>query len=368
MRRKLIIYVLLFMTLQLIKVYWISDYEADYGPSRMEILISPDTKMNYNHIRFQEGYDMLMPIMNSYKEVWIEESSKNALVIGTDFNWGQLERPQMLDGAFFGEESSKEARNVAVISSTLSIDLFGSYKAVENVIHIGGQPYQIVGVYNRYERLRDYMFDHGQEHIYIPITSSQAENWQIEVMQLDGSYSEIPLAISQLQALGINSYNSIISDQTKWIQHILSLSQVPMVVLWIVLCYGGFKQIGKIVSKEEDSKIEKNSIKIVKIALVMIILGFMFFLCFHNVYMEPSSLPVENIFDINFYWESLKVEWVRHNQLLQNKVSYFEKALYQLKGLIYIINFLQIGIVIGFEKSVNTGRINDSSYRCFYQN
>lgn len=368
MIRKLIVYAILFITLQLIKVYLISDYEADYGASRMEILINPDTKMNYNYIGIQEGYGMLRPIMNSYKEIYIEESSEKVLVIGTDFNWEQLERPQMLDGAFFGEELSKEARNVAVISNTLAINLFGSYKAVENVIHIGGTPYQIVGVYNRYERLRDYMFDNGQEHIYIPTTSSQAENWQIEVMQLDGSYSEIPLAISQLQTLGINSYNGTISDQTKWIQHITSLSQVPMVVLWIVLCYGGFKQIGKMVSKEEDSKIAKNRIKLIRIALLLIILGFMFFLCFHNIYIEPSSLPAENIFDISFYWNSLKTEWVRHNQLLQNKVSYFEKALYQLKGLIYIINIFQIGIAIGIEKRVCKGRIDHSSHRHFYQN
>jgi hypothetical protein len=80
-----------------------------------------------------------------------------------------------------------------------------------------------------------------------------------------------------------------------------------------------------------------------------VILYIAFKICFYKVYIDPTKLPAENIFDICFYLEALKTEWIRHSQFVGNKVSHFERALYSLKLILYSINSVQIiiGVKIG---------------------
>jgi hypothetical protein len=345
MRKKLAIYLMIFIIFQIVKALLILDYKGEYGDSRIETAINKKYQVTYDYMLLTEGYSKLQPIMLSKSEDLEVKGCQSATVIGITSNWVQLEKFRMIDGAFFGEEANKEERDLTVISSQLSIKLFGSGKAVGNTLSIENKYYQIVGVYKKHTRLRDYVLDDGSESIYIPIKSSVARSWNVQSIIIDGKCKEEVPQVNDLQKLEVNKENSHISDQSKWVKNMQSLSQLPLVIFWLILCSGILKTTTRMLS----DKMQTKWLKFAKGVSYLIILYIAFKICFYKVYIDPTKLPAENIFDICFYLEALKTEWIRHSQFVGNKVSHFERALYSLKLILYSINSVQIiiGVKIG---------------------
>lgn len=329
--------------LQIIKSVCLADYEGNYGKSRLEVILNENQQITYNQMLFQEGYTKLQPIMYSTKENVQVEGCLQSTVIGTTANKVELERLQMVEGAFFDEQANYEEKNIAVMSDQLAIKLWGSEKAVKNVLKIGNDLYQVVGVYKKYESLRDYRLDDGSEKIYVPLNSSIAKGWGIKEIIINGSNKKELPRIQELATLGIESGQSLINDKTHWMKQMTHLSTLPIVLLWA--CFN-LILIKVLMAAIKDRK-QLVRYKLLKVVSGVVISYFIYKVSFAGkLYIEPSSLPGDNIFDVSFYWKALQQEWITHNQFISNKFSNFEQAYFSLKSLVHSLNLIQIVILV----------------------
>lgn len=361
MKKKIVIWGTLFIILQLIKSLLLGDYKASYGTSRIEILVNKESVSSGRtavSTKMERDYQVAK---SSCKEGLLVENNQ-ADVTAINIYWHQVQRPQMLEGAFWGEEADEEGRNLAVISDTLAVKLWGSEKALGNMIHIQDQVYQVSGVYKRYKNIRQYQLDDGKEKIYIPLKSSLSCEWPIQFMVIDGTKQEALPGEKDLFSMGIDSSNYTISHREKWFKSQKSLVQLPIMLIWFLLLSLMIKLVKKVIKNHEKTWKKKMII----IGGMMILMLILLRACMRGIYIDISQLPSENIFDLTFYWKGLLKEWSGHNQLIRYPSSQFERAYYLLKYWNYFINFLQILIEVKIIVETKlfmdrTTRVNQSS-------
>ena len=361
MKKKIVIWGTLFIILQLIKNLLLGDYKASYGTSRIEILVNKENVSSGRtavSTKMERDYQVAK---SSCKEGLLVENNQ-ADVTAINIYWHQVQRPQMLEGAFWGEEADEEGRNLAVISDTLAVKLWGSEKALGNMIHIQDQVYQVSGVYKRYKNIRQYQLDDGKEKIYIPLKSSLSCEWPIQFMVIDGTKQEALPGEKDLFSMGIDSSNYTISHREKWFKSQKSLVQLPIMLIWFLLLSLMIKLVKKAIKNHEKTWKKKMII----IGGMMILMLILLRACMRGIYIDISQLPSENIFDLTFYWKGLLKEWSGHNQLIRYPSSQFERAYYLLKYWNYFINFLQILIEVKIIVETKlfmdrTTRVNQSS-------
>ena len=337
MKRKIVILGTFFIVLQLIKNLLLWDYKVSYGTSRIEILMNKENVSNERSaasVKMERDYQVAK---SSCKENLVVEN-KQADVTAINVYWHQVQRLQMLEGAFWGEEADEEGRNLAVISDTLAVKLWGSQKVLGNMIHIQDQVYQVSGVYKRYKNIRQYPLDDGKEKIYIPLKSSLSYEWPIQFMIIDGTNQEALPEENDLFSMGIDSNSDTVSYREEWFKGQKSLIQLPVMLIWFLLLPLTIRVVKRII--EDHEKTWKKKLFIIGGMLIMMII--LFKACMWGIYIDPSQLPGENIFDLTFYWKTLLKEWSGHNQLIRYPSSQFEEAYYLLKHWNYFINFLQI--------------------------
>lgn len=365
MKRRVIAYCVVFFILQLLKALLLNDYGKDYGKSRIEISLGESSALSYNEVDLREEYIAYCPTLISRIQNAGDVGGKAIQIIGTNDAYRQLENMQMVDGAFFGSEAVNEKRNVAVISDELSYALFRSNKAACNTINLQGKEYLIVGVYKKYNRLRDFIVDDGYEKVFVPFTSSLVKDKKIEGVCIDGTYLEEMPKEQDLQKMQLGG--GLKSEQSKWFKEYTTIGQLPMMILWLFVTIIGLKTLYKDgarcfgIIKQGNRRKEKYKYilrGLGKGILVLGAIGLLFKLTFDKVYINPSKLPEENIFDFVFYWKALKAEWIRHNQFRRLDLTSFEQAAYLLKLMLHSINIVQYMVLVKIEKT----RYNEQRY------
>ena len=337
MKRKIVILGTFFIVLQLIKNLLLWDYKVSYGTSRIEILMNKEGVSNERSATSEKMERDYQVAKSSCKENLVVEN-KQVDVTAINVYWHQVQRLQMLEWAFWGEEADEEGRNLAVISDTLAVKLWGSQKVLGNMIHIQDQVYQVSGVYKRYKNIRQYPLDDGKEKIYIPLKSSLSCEWPIQFMVIDGTNQEALPEENDLFSMGIDSNSDTVSHREEWFKWQKSLVQLPIMLIWFLLLPLTIRVVKKII--EDHEKTWKR--KILIIGSMLILMFILFKGCMWGIYIDSSQLPGENVFDLTFYWKGLLKEWSGHNQLIRYPSSQFEAAYYLLKRWNFFINFLQI--------------------------
>lgn len=337
MKKKIIILTVLFIVLQLAKMLLLWEYKTCYSTSKMEILINGETILSDDVSANTEMKEVYQIAEGTCEKNLLVENN-DADVIGVNVYWQQVQKPQMLAGNFWGEEADKEGRSLAVISDTLAVKLWGSEKAVGNLIHINDQVYQVSGVYKRYKKIWQYCLDDGKEKVYIPLKSQVCCKWPIQFMVIDGNEQKVLPEESELYQLGIDSSRDVISHQENWFKCQRSLAALPVFLISFLIVLFTVRKIVKAVRDNKKSWKKKLFIMSGSILLTLVLLrGSML-----GLYIDPTRLPSENIFDVVFYWEALLKEWSRHNQMIRYPASQFEGAYYLIKHWNYFINFLQL--------------------------
>lgn len=185
MKKSVCFYLAVFITLQFVKLLFINEIIEDYGEGRIEIHVNESAPMHFEAFAFNEGYKRLQPTVISLRPCIVRgKEEMEVLGIAVNEYFMQTHPLQMKNGDFFGEGAVGEGRNVSVISDELAIKLFGSEKATGNIYEVEDTPYQVVGVYKKYKNFWGKLFDDGQERIYYPITSEEAQNGQIEILSI----------------------------------------------------------------------------------------------------------------------------------------------------------------------------------------
>lgn len=339
MKKSIVICCIIFLLLQLFKGYLISDYAKDYGEKRIEIALDKESKIPYREIALSDEYNTYYPILSNRIEEAKSDIGKPTTIIGTTAAYSQLEHIRMVEGAFWGTEAVEEERNVAVISDRLAISLLGSNKASGTLIHLNGKVYEVVGVYQKYHRIRDYIMDDGYEKIYVPITSAAVKDLGVQFAAIDETYLQEKPDNEALQKLGLTG---TISSQETWNQECKSIGQIPVITVWLLyMVIGGVNLYRAILMKKQDGK------KLIIAGLIYVIgAGLLFKCAFTGMYIKPDALPQENIFDTNFYWKAMQAEWARHNYFLARETAHFEQALYLLKRSLRMMNILQFVLIL----------------------
>lgn len=358
MRKKLIVYSVIFLVLQFIKSILIADYEQDYGKGRMEMLVRSPGVVEYKTIRNSDGYDKYQPIVIKKIQGNSEGTEMPLLLVGTTAQYVQGEHLSLVNGAFFTNTAVIEERNVAVISNQLSMELFGTTKAVGNRLKLNQKVYKVVGVYKKHKRLREYIKDDGYERIYIPITCEAAKEANVEVVMMEGAFLDKMPNEKILADIGLNSNRLIMSDQTKWLKESKSIAELPLIVFECVLSIVGGQLLYHEIKRYrhysyKHYKVNKRTKQYVisgiwGIALLVYGIGvyWVFKMSLSNMYINPNRLPEENIFDLTFYWKLWCQDWAWDNLFMMSQVAPFRKMLSLLKGSLYGINLVQYILLV----------------------
>lgn len=75
-----------------------------------------------------------------------EDNNWNTSVIGTTATWFKIRNWDAVEGVIFDEDTGNSNAKVTVLGKTVATQLFGTSSAVGQVVRIGGQPYEVVGV------------------------------------------------------------------------------------------------------------------------------------------------------------------------------------------------------------------------------
>ncbi len=328
------------------KLLLMNDYKEAYGGSRLEVVFNKGIQIEEKRLLVAQEYEKLEASKIKSKRNVIMNGKKQVTVIGTEPSFMQLETYDFLQGSFFGETATHEEHRVAVIGESLAFELFGSKWAVGNTCKLGDTIYQVVGVYKDYNQLRDYYLEGGTYKVFIPETSELCKEWPLEALEMVGTLEKKEM----LEKLEINEANSVINNRENWWGEVLLLCHLPYILVLLLLILrlrGVLKECGW--CKENK---ERNKVLALKIGGYMIAIFVVYRLWKRDIYIPSNKLPSDNLFDLKFYWELLKAEWAKHNQLLGYSLSYFERGMTLLRGEVHLLNGIQIALLISLNNKI----------------
>lgn len=333
---KIVVLIIVFTVFQAIKMTMINKFNILYGVEHIEIYFKEE--INYELLKIKKGYDELYPIANSKQHCTINANVDIDIDgVGTNCRMGEVKPLDMVDGAFWGEQSDLENRNVVVISDSLAILLFNTIQAKGKMCMINDTPYRVIGVYKYQDTLEEVFFGTGEETIYFPITSNLGKANSVSnliIRQLQGK------SIDQiLGQLGLHKEDCIIYDgtnKTKCLDGLFRFSEV--LLLWIFL----IESLDIFYLKDWNKK------KVVFIGLIFCVDALILKYLTREIYIVPGFLPPYNIFDISHYINYFKQSIRLHNQMRSFSCTYFEQTYWLYSQWSTVLTIIQgiISIII----------------------
>lgn len=354
MRKKIVIMIILFLVLQFIKGWCIDEFKEEHGESRIEYLASETEGIDYERLVRSSYYQALLPIALKQKKVSVQKLDEPTLAIGVTASYIQLEHLDMIEGSFIVDQAVQEQRNVAVISEQAAIKLFRTAKIIGKTIKCNEQLYKVVGVYKERKHIWERICEDGYEAIYIPITDLMFKESAAQQVIINGKYIEKMPSQTALDQLGLSDDAIKEYDYSYWESEIQGIACFPIVFAAIICCilfdrkvwqYGKEKEVWKQQSYEFSWKsfLNRMAVSLLVISINMLVI----YLSVSHFYINPSSLPAENIFDLSFYWHQLCDSWVKQNLYRRESILAYGSLLIAFKKIIHIINLFQcIGVIV----------------------
>lgn len=219
---------------------------------------------------------------------------------------------QTLDGDSITKENIENKDKVAVIGSSLALELFFNTDAVGKEIMLDGETYTVCGVFQENENIINSLSDDGKQRIYIPCTCyNRYENYEVNTVSYDNSAASAPL-IEQMNLSQYYSTNlSEKSEVIKNFEHIIYL------MIFIALCamslkiwYKTCKKLSKDIKENLKEKYFIDSLKSIPLKYILLIITaigipsallMIFFLSDFNIFIISKYIPYDNIFDLSYY-------------------------------------------------------------------
>lgn len=348
------IVIILFLILQITKLYWIQEFREEHGEGRIEYLACNGSKIDYEEIVKSTAYQSLLPVVLKQRDASISKIDTPTVAIGVTAQYIQLEHLQMVAGSFIVEQAVQEERNVVVISEEVAIKLFRTTNVVGKTLECNGQRYKIVGVYKKEKHIWESICDTGNEEIFIPITDKMFEEVDAKQLIINKQYIKTMPNKSTFDKLGLSDTSIREYNYSKWIVKLKSISRLPIILIGVLICIFIDKRIWNQVKTKEwwKQQIHKNDwreilyliiISLLAIGINGVVIGW----SISNFYIDPSNLPPENIFDLSFYWTQLCSKWSNENLYMKESISGFGNLFRTFKKIIHNINLIQyIGLTI----------------------
>ncbi|WP_078556741.1 ABC transporter permease [Bacillus alkalicellulosilyticus] len=148
--------------------------EVFYIPSEEEIAADPNigfgsfTQSDIRALESIEEIKHIIPSSSQYSSVHFQTESVDGAVFGiTDNSYLTINNLQLQTGLSFTQADFMAGRRTALISAALAEELFPEENAIGNIIRIGRQPVEIIGVLEQPTGI----FAFGSKDVYLPWTT-----------------------------------------------------------------------------------------------------------------------------------------------------------------------------------------------------
>lgn len=223
----------LVLLLQGIKIYSVTQFQKDYGTTRIEIYLKHP--MDYRALKVYEmskDLEDCESIIKGQGEIDASGERREVTVMAVESNYNRMEPMQLLDGNFFTEQMVREGQNSVMISDQLSIELFNTVKSTGNFLHVNGIWYEITGVYKLYTNFYQYWQEEGMDEIYIPLSSEGLHGEDgVTHLIVEGTKRQK----EALEKVGITAGNAPFDDYTTYSIQLEKYVEVPLYSIAIVL-------------------------------------------------------------------------------------------------------------------------------------
>jgi putative ABC transport system permease protein len=286
------------------------------------------------------GYSEISCKVKNIYDVFPGKDIKTKVVM-TDEKFFSLYPYEFIEGGKLDYLSVQNGNKVAVISDNLAIDLYKSTKVIGDIIYINDEKYKIVGVYRTNKSLAYNISDDGYERIIIPYSAytlhDKKEGLSIDVFTTmetgQNTSQKINNKLTKILGTNLSEYNMFDYTLSKKISFqytrilYFSIGSLCIVILIKVL----IKYFKKFITSSKESLktnyfwevIKENKKEIstisIKVFLCLASIIVIFSLIKFNIAINDNYLPSDNIFDLDFYRETI----VKNMQLTNANESGF---------------------------------------------
>lgn len=232
--------------------------------------------------------------------------------------------PVLVNERFFNNykiDAGNFQKNSAVISKDLALKLYLNTNAVGKPLELFGKTYKVSAVYDRSDGL---CYD-GKERVYIPYNSvKNYESFEVsEFACKNGSQSAVAFTQMRLE----NYYYTNLAEKKNVINDFIKLSILILYFVFLAFALKLRKYLCKKSKAKINDSLETNyALRSVKKSLKSYVVYYLSFFgipallialfIFGNfgIYIIPSYIPYNNIFDIPYYLEQLTKSVNEFNQ------------------------------------------------------
>lgn len=303
-------------------------------------------KDNYKDIKFSGCKEIAASVTNKYgvspqKEIKTKQKIKTKIVL-TDENYFDLYPFEMIRGGKLDFLTVKSGSKAAIVSDVLANSLFKSVDVIGSTLNVGNSKYRIEGVYKENKSLLYSAAQDGYERIYIPYTSYFDQNKKgksfIDIMATRETKKYDEKAINNKLSEVLNDKFSLYKSVNYTVSKKIVLQNIKIlyfiigviVIIFLIRMIVKFTYEINLFLKE---KMKSNYLKgalasnkkeflifVGKILICILGIVFVFDIVKFKLVIETQYLPSDNIFDINFYRNTI-ISNIQLNNANENGIS-----------------------------------------------
>ncbi len=143
--------------------------------------------------KMARGVEIVAPMLSSTKQVMYGNQNWSTTVYGVTRPYLTAKNYEIMQGRSFSKDDDKNSAKVAIIGSTVELELFGDLNSIGKTIRIGNVPFKIIGTLKSKGQMGPMDQD---DLIFIPITTAQKKVFGVD---FPGSVSQIIVKASSLE-------------------------------------------------------------------------------------------------------------------------------------------------------------------------
>lgn len=143
--------------------------------------------------KMARGVEIVAPLLNSTKQVMFGNQNWSTTVYGVTRPYLTAKNYEIKQGRAFTKDDDKNSAKVAIIGSTVELELFGDLNSIGKTIRVGNVPFKVIGTLKSKGQMGPMDQD---DLIFIPITTAQKKVFGVD---FPGSVSQIIVKASSLE-------------------------------------------------------------------------------------------------------------------------------------------------------------------------
>ncbi len=143
--------------------------------------------------KMARGVELVAPLLSSTKQVMFGNQNWSTTVYGVTRPYLSAKNYEIKQGRAFTKDDDKNSAKVAIIGSTVELELFGDLNSIGKTIRVGNVPFKVIGTLKSKGQMGHFDQD---DLIFIPITTAQKKVFGVD---FPGSVSQIIVKATSLE-------------------------------------------------------------------------------------------------------------------------------------------------------------------------